>query len=113
MWIDLNYYFNEYHGESMEDTSEVLAAITSAARQLKAITHRDFDSNNPSSKMKLALAMQAEYLLHHPENRDGVGENVKIGSFQGASREGIVILPLVRQLLFDEGLLYRGVSPWK
>lgn len=122
MYVDANYYTEDYDGVAISDADFLSKLIKRAERDINVLTQyriTDFDklTTFQQERIKEAVCAQVEYLAENGELSSTVsdsGGSVSIGSYSessgssGSNRNKLLIAENVTNFLYPTGLLYSG-----
>ncbi len=124
MYVDANYYTEDYDGVAISDAAFLSKLIKRAERDINVLTQyriTDFDklTTFQQERVKEAVCAQVEYLAENGELSSTVsdsGGSVSIGSYSessgssGSNSNKLLIAENVTNFLYPTGLLYGGVG---
>ena len=124
MYVDANYYTEDYDGVAISDAAFLSKLIKRAERDINVLTQyriTDFDklTTFQQERVKEAVCAQVEYLAENGELSSTVsdsGGSVSIGSYSessgssGSNSNKLLIADNVKNFLYPTGLLYGGVG---
>lgn len=124
MYVDANYYENDYVGVAISDADFLLKLIKRAERDINVLTQyriTDFDklTTFQQDRVKEAVCAQIEFLAENGELSSTVsdsGGSVSIGSYSesngssGSDGKKLLIAENVTNFLYPTGLLYGGIG---
>lgn len=124
MYVDADYYNNDYVGVAISDADFLTKLIKRAERDVNVLTQyriTDFDklTTFQQERVKEAVCAQVEFLAENGELSSTVsdsGGSVSIGSYSesngssGSNSNKLLIADSVKGYLWPTGLLYGGVG---
>lgn len=122
MYVDADYYNNDYVGVAISDADFLTKLIKRAERDINVLTQyriTDFDklTTFQQERVKEAVCTQIEFLAENGELSSTVsdsGGSVSIGSYSESSGSSgsnkLLIADNVKNFLYPTGLLYGGVG---
>lgn len=124
MYVDANYYTEDYDGVAISDAAFLSKLIKRAERDINVLTqYRITDFNTLTTfqqdRVKEAVCAQVEFLAENGELSSTVsdsGGSVSIGSYSessgssGSNSNKLLIADSVKGYLWPTGLLYGGVG---
>lgn len=122
MYVDADYYNNDYVGVAISDADFLTKLIKRAERDINVLTQyriTDFDklTTFQQERVKEAVCAQIEFLAENGELSSTVsdsGGSVSIGSYSESSGSSgsnkLLIADNVKNFLYPTGLLYGGVG---
>ena len=124
MYVDANYYTEDYAGVAISDAAFLSKLIKRAERDINVLTQyriTDFDklTTFQQERIKEAVCAQVEFLAENGELSSTVsdsGGSVSIGTYSdssgssGRNRNKLLIADSVEGYLWPTGLLYGGVG---